>query len=132
MRFRLVRIFKYTVWKVIFYNLNCQNFPLSINEMFVIDHKENVYLINNKIVCNLTRTSFFVINHNRFCYYSVACQNVQWLIVEKYGCWVEYRAAVFGAGTVRFKYSTAMFNFFKINLLCKKTIIYFLLKKYES
>ena len=42
--------------------------------MFVIDHKENVTLINHKIVCDLTRTFFFVIYHKRFCYYSDVCQ----------------------------------------------------------
>ena len=39
-----------------------------ITDMFVIDHKENVSLINHKIVCDKTRT---------FCYYSYECQNVQ-------------------------------------------------------
>ena len=30
----------------------CQNVPLSITNMFVIDHKENVSLIIHKIVCD--------------------------------------------------------------------------------
>ena len=41
-----------TVWKVISSNWRCQNVPLSITDMFGIDHKENVSLTNNKIVCD--------------------------------------------------------------------------------
>ena len=41
-----------TVWKVVSYDWRCQNVPLSIKDMFVIDHKENVYLINHKIICD--------------------------------------------------------------------------------
>ena len=40
----------YTVWKVISSDWRCQNVPLSITDVFVIDHKENVSLINHKMV----------------------------------------------------------------------------------
>ena len=39
----------YTVWKVISSNWQCQNVSLSITDMFVIEHKENVSLINHKM-----------------------------------------------------------------------------------
>ena len=65
--------------------------------MFVIDDKQNVSLINYKIVCDLTRTFFFVIYHKCFCYYSVVWQKFQWLIEEKDVCWVVDRAVLFVA-----------------------------------
>ena len=34
-----------------FFRLGYQNDTLSITDMFVIDHKENVSLINHKTVC---------------------------------------------------------------------------------
>ena len=41
-----------------------------------------------------------MIYHKRFCYYSDVCQNVQWLIEEKVGCWVAHidRAVVMERG----------------------------------
>ena len=42
---------KYTVWRVIFFNRQCQKDPLSITDMFVLDHKK-VSLINHKIDCD--------------------------------------------------------------------------------
>ena len=42
----------YTAWKVIFSGWWCQNVTLSITDMFVIDHKENVSFIKHKIVCD--------------------------------------------------------------------------------
>ena len=38
--------------KVISSKRQRQKVPLSITDMFVIDHKENVSLINHKIVCD--------------------------------------------------------------------------------
>ena len=48
----------YSVLKDIFSHWRCQNVPLSITDMLVIDHKENVSLINHKIVCDQTWTFF--------------------------------------------------------------------------
>ena len=45
---RLARI----VQKFISSNRQCQNVSLSITNMFVLDHKEKVSLINHKIVCD--------------------------------------------------------------------------------
>ena len=42
----------YTVWKVISPDWQCQNVPSSIPDMFVIDHKEKVSLINHKQFCD--------------------------------------------------------------------------------
>ena len=50
---------RYTVWKVISSDWWCQNVPLSIIYMFVLDHKEKGSLINHKIVC---LSECFVIN----------------------------------------------------------------------
>ena len=36
----------------------CQKVPLSITDMFVMDHKEKVSFINRKIVGDKTRTNF--------------------------------------------------------------------------
>ena len=90
----------YTVWKVISSDGQCQNVPLSITDMFVINHKENVSLFNHKIVCDSTRTFFSVIYHKRFCYYCDVCRHVQWLIEEKDGCWVgsRYNSDVWSKG----------------------------------
>ena len=52
--FQCTVVADYTVWKVLSSNWRSQNVPLSITDpdMFVIDHKENVSLINHKIVCD--------------------------------------------------------------------------------
>ena len=52
---RTIRIFIFsirtnTVWTVISSEQQCQKFPLSINDMFVIGHTEKVSLINHKQV----------------------------------------------------------------------------------
>ena len=89
---------KYAVWKVISSVWRCENVPPLIIDMFVIDHKENVSLINHKKFVNKQGLFFLVIYHKPLCYYSDGCQNVPWLTEEKDGCWVVDRAVVFGAG----------------------------------
>ena len=42
-----------------------------VTDIFVIDNKENVSLINYKIVHEYTMTFFFAINYTFFCHYSV-------------------------------------------------------------
>ena len=80
------RIMANTVFKAISSDWRCKNVPLSITDMFVIDHNENDSLINHKIFVIKQGLFFFVIYHKWFCYYSIVWQNVPWLIEEKDGC----------------------------------------------
>ena len=66
--FQLFNFKSYTVWKVISSNWRCQNVPLSITDMFVIDHKENVTLINNKLF--VIKQGLFPLWSITNCYYS--------------------------------------------------------------
>ena len=67
----------YTVIKVISSEWQCQKVLLSIIDMFVIDHKEKVSLINSKIVCALTRNIFLCnLSQTFFLIVMKECRNV--------------------------------------------------------
>ena len=77
---------RYTGWKVISSQRQSQKVSLSIPDMFVIDHKENVSLINQKIGCLIKQgLLFFVIYHKPFCYCIAGMQECLMINCRK-GC----------------------------------------------